>query len=137
MASGFRSWSGREYRSAARNARCSSPQRGANASLVTFFGGIRSTLERIEDVPAVQAMLNELDELRAALDELNEREAVMLESATPEQRARIEKALANLDQIGTLKSQLNEKVSELADETRTIKVLRRKATALEEQIAAA
>ena len=110
---------------------------GANASLVTFFGGIRATLERIEDVPAAQQKLAELDELRAKLDELDEREAILWEQVPASRRELVEKALENVATIKALKSQLNGKVSELADETRTIKVLRRKATALEEQIAAA
>ena len=110
---------------------------GANASLVTFFGGIRATLERIEDVPAAQQKLAELDELRAKLDELDEREAILWEQVPASRRELVEKALENVATIQTLKSQLNEKVSELADETRTIKVLRRKAAALEAVLKAA
>ena len=105
---------------------------GLQMRQLTHLGGVSTTLDLLTAEPDKMA---ELVSLHDELDEAHEREAIIFESATPEQRDRIDQALANVATIKGLKAQLNEKVSELADAMRAIKVLRRKATALEEQIA--
>ena len=105
---------------------------GLQMRQLTHLGGVSTTLDLLTAEPDKMA---ELVSLHDELDEAHEREAVMLESATPEQRELIDRALANLSAIKALKSQLNSKVSKLADATRETAALRRRLRALEKEIA--
>ena len=99
---------------------------------VTHLGGVTATLDLLVGEPE---KIEELVSLCAELDELHEREGIILESATPEQRERIDEALANLVTIKGLKAQLNEATAKLVEPTREIKSLKQKRAALEKQVA--
>ena len=81
------------------------------------------------------ALEKELDQTRALLEEARERIAILEEGVSDEARPLLDKLNNQAELIRTLKSQLNEKTSKLADATRTINALRRKATGFEKQVA--
>ena len=77
-------------------------QAGLKWCTVHHLGGIRATLDHMDEALVVQGMLAELEQIRDVRDNLEEREALMFESASPVTRDRLEKFDALTSQNRTL-----------------------------------
>ena len=108
---------------------------GLNPTTVTYLGGVRAVLRDPDQAHLVQEMLAELDQLRDTRDKLEERHAIMFESATPEVRDQIEKISAQAEQIRELRAARDGHMTEHAQLMREKRELKHRMRSLENQVA--
>ena len=84
----------------------------------------------------IDALESELDKERGKTESLHERIAVMWEAASPDEKKRIQEAEKSAKLFATLKSRLNESMTKLANEKRTLQACKRERTKLEKLLEA-
>ena len=90
-------------------------QAGLKYETVSYLGGIRVTLDHMDEALVVQGMLAELVQIRDKRANLEEREAIMFESASPAIRDLITRLDEQRAQIRTLTAACNTAMREDAE----------------------
>ena len=102
---------------------------------VSHLGGIGEALRRRDELPAIEAMLDEIAKLKAEIADHNVEIETKVAMLSEDERALWDRYVAACDEVRRLKGELAVVTAEIAEAQREIKPLRRRRKELEAALA--